>query len=96
MKDLIYLLNSYNIPFKHSVYGYEDNSIVISNKKYQIEIYESKTDGHLVRDLQEIPYNWGMMGSTTIEEIKEELAKYFNYKFDYMQTTIFDYVGDSE
>ena len=94
MKELIYLLNSYNIPFKNSIYGYEDKSIVISNKKYQLEIYES--NNHLVSDLQEIPYNWGRMGSTTLEEIKEDLSKYFNYKFDYMQTTIFDFIGDNK
>ena len=92
MKELIYLLKSYNIPFKNSIYGYEDKSIVISNKKYQLEIYEK--NNHLVSDLQEIPYNWGRMGSTTLEEIKEDLSKYFNYKFDYMQTTIFDFIKE--
>lgn len=93
MKDLIELLNSYNIPFTNSVYGYDEESIIITSKKYQLEIYES--ENHLVSDLQKIPYTWGRMGSTTLEEIKEDLTKYFNYKFDYMQTTIFDFIEEN-
>lgn len=92
MKDLIELLNSYNIPFKNSTYGYDEKSIVITNKKYQLEVY--KSNNHLVSDLQKIPYTWGRMGSTTLEEIKEDLTKYFNYKFDYMQITLFDFIEE--
>lgn len=92
MKELIELLNSYGIPFKNSTYGYDKESIVISNKKYQLEIYES--NNHLVSDLQRIPYDWGRMGSTTVEEIKEDLSKYLNYKFDYKQYTIFDFIEE--
>lgn len=74
MKELISILDLNNIKYDFSDYaGHE--SIVIKNKHYKLEIYY---DNGYVSDLQRVPYSWGIMGSTTLDSIIEDLEKYFD------------------
>ena len=96
MNELINLLETNNIKYEKSTYGYNDECIIIKGNKYQLEIYCDNQG--LVRDLHNIPYTWGMMGSTTLEDILKEVEDYLMIKINYSQTTIFDFmekkVGD--
>ena len=89
MKELIELLDRNNIPYQKGFYV-DTESIVIKKNKHQIEIYE--TERGLVSDLQKIPYSWGRMGSTTLEEIKNDLRVYLNIDLSKGQTNIFDFM----
>lgn len=92
MKELIELLDRNNIPYEKGFYGFDTESIVIKKNKHQIEIYE--TERGLVSDLQKIPYSWGRMGSTNLEEIKNDLRVYLNIDLSKGQTNIFDFMED--
>ena len=72
MTELENLLNANGIKYEYGDYaGYK--SIVIKKNKHQIEIFKDE-NGKYVSDLQKVPYTWGRMGSTTIEEIKNDLV----------------------
>lgn len=92
MEELLKILNDNKIKYSISDYaGYE--SIVIKKNKYQLEIYKSE-EGHYVSDLQKVPYTWGRMGSTTIDEIFEDLKKFLGINITKQQTNIFDFIGE--
>lgn len=87
MSELISILETNNIKYEYGDYAGE-KSIVIKKNKHQIEIYEDK--GRLVSDLQKVPYTWGRMGSTTLEDILEDLRDYLKINIKFIQTSIFD------
>lgn len=87
MQELIQILENNNISYSNDEYA-GHKSIVIKGNKYKLEIYEDSN--RLVSDLQQVPYNWGRMGSTTLEEILEDLEKYLMKDVKYMQLNIFD------
>lgn len=87
MQELIQILDSNNISYSNGDYA-GHKSIVIKGNKHVLEIYQ---DGkRLVSDLQQVPYNWGRMGSTTLEEILNDLENYLKKEIKYMQLNIFD------
>lgn len=87
MQELIKILNENGIRYSMSDYaGYE--SIVIKKNRYQLEIYKDEK-GHYVSDLQKVPYTWGRMGSTTIDEIFEDLRKYLGINITSSQMYLF-------
>ena len=70
MQELVDLLENNKIKFEIDDYaGHE--SIIIKGKKYQIWIY--KDNKGFVSDLQKIPYTWGRMGSTWMEQIIDDI-----------------------
>lgn len=93
MKELINLLEANNIRYQHSVYGYNDKSIIIKKNKYQLEVYEDKEG--LVSDLQKVPYTWGRMGSTTLNGVLVDLKEYLGIEIKYNQANIFDFIGEN-
>ena len=90
MKELINLLEINNIKYQHSVYGYNNKSILIKKNKYQIEVFEDEQG--LASDLQKVPFTWGKMGSTTLEDVLEDLKGYLGIDIKYEQTNIFDFI----
>lgn len=90
MDDLIVLLDTNNIKYENGDYA-GHKSIVIKKNKHKIEIFiDSK--GCYVSDLQKVPYTWGVMGSTTLNGILNDLEKYLGIKIQYSQTNIFDFI----
>lgn len=87
MNELLKLLNYNNIKFLISDYA-GNESIVIKKNNYKIEIYEHKKI--LVSDLQKVPYTWGRMGSTTLNDILDDLKSYLNIYIDNVQLSLFD------
>ena len=76
MDELINILNKNNIKYTLSKYGDEDDSIVIKKNKWKMEIYYDYENNRYVRDLQKVPYTFGEMGDTPLNEIIEELKEY--------------------
>lgn len=89
MDELISLLEFNNVKYEHGDYA-GHKSIIIKKNKYQLEIFRDKKG--YVSDLQRIPYLWGKMGSTTLEEILEDLKDFLGIKIKYSQTNIFDFI----
>lgn len=87
MQELIQILDNNSIKYSFGDYA-GHKSIVIKGNKHSIEIYQDNKG--LVSDLQRIPYNWGRMGSTTLEEILNDLEKYLKISIKYIQLNIFD------
>ncbi len=90
MQELLKILNDNGIKYSMSDYaGYE--SVVIKKNKYQLEIY--KDEKGYVSDLQKVPYTWGRMGSTTIDDILEDLRNFLGINITCSQLSIFDLGG---
>lgn len=87
MQELIQILDNNNISYSSGDYA-GHQSIVIKGNKHKLEIYQDSKG--LVSDLQRLPYTWGRMGSTSLEEILEDLEKYLNKEIIYMQLSIFE------
>lgn len=87
MQDLIDILNFNNIKYSYGKYGYTEDCIIIRGNHYQIEIYKDK-NGY-VSDLQEIPYNWGRMGLTTLNDIIDDLRKFLKINITVLQLSLF-------
>lgn len=85
--ELVNILEINNIKYEYGDYAGK-KSIVIKKNKHKIEIYESKD--RLVSDLQRVPYTWGRMGRTTLEDILEDLRDYLKIDIKFIQTSIFD------
>ena len=86
MQELLKILNDNGIKYSMSDYaGYE--SVVIKKNKYQLEIY--KNEKGYVSDLQKVPYTWGRMGSTTIDDILEDLRDFLGINITCSQLSIF-------
>lgn len=80
MKDFIKILNNNHIRYSISDYaGYL--SVIIRNNNYQLEIF--KDESGYVSDLQKVPYTWGRMGSTTIDDIFDDLKYFLNINIIY-------------
>jgi len=86
MKELLQILDNNNIKYLHSKYGYTDDSIIISGNHYQLEIYYN--NGY-VSDLQKVPYTWGRMGSTTLNDIIDDLKNFLGINIIGSQLSIF-------
>lgn len=69
LKELEKILKENKINYKISKYA-NKKSILIKGKNYKLEIYEDKG---LVSDFQKIPYLYGRMGKTTIEQIIKDI-----------------------
>lgn len=86
MNELLKILNENNVKYSISDYaGYK--SIVIKKNGYKIEVF--KKDKGYVSDLQKIPYTWGRMGSTTIDDIFDDLRKFLNINITSSQLSLF-------
>ena len=69
--------------------GFDDSDFEKASKvNSNTQLYKQAGNSIVVNVLENILRN------LLLEEIKEDLAKYFNYKFDYMQTTIFDFIEE--
>lgn len=87
MNELLKILNYSCIDYSISDYA-GNESILIKKNKYQIEIYYKYNIGY-VRDLHNIPYTWGIMGSTTLSEIIEDLKEYLKIDITNLQLSLF-------
>lgn len=45
---------------------------------------------------KKMPYTWGRMGSTTLEEIIKDLKDYLDIDVKYNQTNIFDFIRNDD
>ena len=70
LKQLKKLLDQNNVKYKKGDYA-GNESIIVKGKSYKVEIYED--DHSLVSDFQRIPYLYGRMGSTDIEQIIKDI-----------------------
>lgn len=87
MLELLNILNQNNIKYSYGKYANEYDSIIIKKNKYKIEIFEDQDC--LVSDLQQIPYTWGIMGSTCINEILHDLSYYLKIDVTVTQLSLF-------
>lgn len=86
MEKLLDLLNNNNVKYYLSDYAGKE-SILIRKNKYKIEIY--KDGNYYVSDLQRVPYTWGVMGTTTLEYIVEDLKNYLEINITSNQLKLF-------
>lgn len=75
MKELVDLLKINKIKYKEGFYTNEPSIIIVKNN-YKIEIFYDSYSNELVGDIQRIPYSWGRMGSTSLEDIINDLREY--------------------
>ncbi|MBR4260660.1 MAG: hypothetical protein IKQ33_01735 [Clostridia bacterium] len=94
MNDLIVLLDTNNIKYEIGDYA-GIKSIVIKKNKHKIKIYIDNKRCY-VSDLQKMPYTWGRMSSTTLEEIIKDLKDYLGIDIKYNQTNIFDFIRSDD
>lgn len=86
MEELLKILKDNGVKYSISDYaGYE--SIVIKKNKYQLEVF--KDEKGYVSDLQKVPYTWGRMGATTIDDIFDDLREFLNINITSSQLSLF-------
>lgn len=86
MQELLKILDSNNIKYSYGKYGYDDDCIIIKKNNYKLEIYY---ENGYVSDLQKVPYTWGRMGSTTLDEIINDLKNFLGINIIVSQLSLF-------